>query len=294
MSNELAIKQQKPRSVSTDNSTFSALMDTSKFEQLQRAASVFAKSDMVPAHYKGKIENCIIALATAKRMEVDPFMFMQNSYIVHGRPGIEAKLAIGLLNTRGIFRGGIKYETGGEGDERWCRCWAIDRETGERVEGSKVSIKTAKAEGWYDKNGSKWKTMPELMLQYRAAMFFARLHAPEVLMGLYSVEELHDMANVGQIRDVTPQSVVDTDDLNSALGFTAQAPANMEKPAEVTDITPPPAKSELKLSEGEFIDDETGEIIKQDPKPVNDLSKPKSSTLGQDTSSDEQPGWMND
>ena len=33
-----------------------------------------------------------------------------------------------------------------------------------RVEGPTISIQMAKAEGWYDKNGSKWKTMPDVML----------------------------------------------------------------------------------------------------------------------------------
>ena len=51
---------------------------------------------------------------------------------------------------------------------------------GEVIEGAEVTIGMAKAEGWYskkDKYGketSKWQTMPELMLAYRAAAFFAR------------------------------------------------------------------------------------------------------------------------
>ena len=51
----------------------------------------------------------------------------------------------------------------------------------------------AKAEGWVDKSGSKWKTMPELMMRYRAAAFFGRLYAPEITMGMHSVEEIVDI-----------------------------------------------------------------------------------------------------
>ena len=51
----------------------------------------------------------------------------------------------------------------------------------------------AKAEGWVDKNGSKWKTMPELMRRYRAASFFCRQFAPEVSMGMQSTEEILDI-----------------------------------------------------------------------------------------------------
>jgi hypothetical protein len=50
----------------------------------------------------------------------------------------------------------------------------------------------AKDEGWLGKNGSKWKTMPQLMLRYRAASFFSSLNCPELTMGLYTKEEMQD------------------------------------------------------------------------------------------------------
>jgi hypothetical protein len=55
-------------------------------------------------------------------------------------------------------------------------------------------MEVAKLEGWIDKNGSKWRTMPEQMLRYRSAMWLARLYAPECLMGMSTVDELEDMA----------------------------------------------------------------------------------------------------
>ncbi|ENZ1199451.1 hypothetical protein ACGE66_001995 [Acinetobacter baumannii] len=71
------------------------------------------------------------------------------------------------------------------------------------VESSKITIEMAVKEGWYTKNGSKWQTMPEQMLRYRAASFFGRVHAPELLMGLRSTEEEQE-----RIIDVTPETVV--------------------------------------------------------------------------------------
>ena len=62
-------------------------------------------------------------------------------------------------------------------------------------------MQMAKAEGWLDKGGSKWKTMPELMLRYRAGTFFGRLYAPDVLMGLYTQDEALDIANVQGITE---------------------------------------------------------------------------------------------
>jgi hypothetical protein len=51
----------------------------------------------------------------------------------------------------------------------------------------------AAAEGWTTKKASKWLTMPELMLQYRAAAFFGRVYCPEILNGLYSEQEVTDI-----------------------------------------------------------------------------------------------------
>lgn len=55
--------------------------------------------------------------------------------------------------------------------------------TGEKVEGPKVTVKMAKDAGWWNKNGSYWPKMTEMMLKYRAAAYFARAECPEILMG---------------------------------------------------------------------------------------------------------------
>jgi hypothetical protein len=51
----------------------------------------------------------------------------------------------------------------------------------------------AKAEGWFDKSGSKWKTMPEQMLRYRSASFFVRAYAPELSLGIATDDEARDV-----------------------------------------------------------------------------------------------------
>jgi hypothetical protein len=58
-------------------------------------------------------------------------------------------------------------------------------------------------EGWYGKNGSKWRSMPDLMMRYRSAAFFGRIYAPELLMGLPTADEVHDVFSVDDAGDVT-------------------------------------------------------------------------------------------
>ncbi|MCA8411575.1 hypothetical protein LGN03_08970 [Burkholderia multivorans] len=68
--------------------------------------------------------------------------------------------------------------------------------SGEKIVGPDVTIKMAKDEGWYNKNGSKWKTIPQLMLMYRSAGWMINTAAPEISMGLPTQEELHDIIDV--------------------------------------------------------------------------------------------------
>lgn len=112
------------------------------------------------------------------------------------------------------------------------------------VESSKISMEMAVKEGWYTKNGSKWKTMPEQMLRYRAASFFGRVYAPELLMGLRSVEEEQD-----RIIDVTPdQSLSEQADTNKLKReiLSAKSPAALdEAESKVLMLTDDAKREEL-------------------------------------------------
>lgn len=164
------------------------------FDLMQRVAKAFASSTLVPKQYQGNIPDCIIAIELASRIGASPLMVAQNLYVVHGRPAWSSQFLIAAVNQSGRFTA-LQYEwTGTRGKDDWgCRAHAKDKQTGERVQGPLVTIKTAKDEGWYEKSGSKWKTIPELMLMYRAAGWFARTNAPELTMGLQTAEEIHDV-----------------------------------------------------------------------------------------------------
>ena len=82
--------------------------------------------------------------------------------------------------------------TGKEGTEsRGCYVEAVRISDGEVVKGTEVTLGMAKAEGWT--TNAKWKNMPDQMLGYRAAAFFARLHCPDAMMGFQTDEEVEDV-----------------------------------------------------------------------------------------------------
>jgi hypothetical protein len=180
--------------MSTEISIFT---DKASFEDAQRMAKMLASSDLVPESYRetgnGKgIANTMIALNMSKRTGSDPMMIMQNLYMVHGRPGWSSQFIIAALNSSGRFKP-LQFVMEGDKASRACYIKTTDKEGNELI-GPTVTMEMAKAEGWLDKKGSKWQTMPELMLRYRAAAFFGRLYAPDVLMGMQTAEELQDIA----------------------------------------------------------------------------------------------------
>lgn len=175
------------------------------FNLLMRMADFFSKSSLVPESFRGErnVGNCAIALNMAQRLGADPLMTMQNLYVVYGTPAWSSKFMIAMFNQCGRFTS-IKYkETGKKGtDSQGVIAYAAEKETGEIIEGPEVTIAVAKAEGWYGKNGSKWKTMPDQMLRYRAAAWFIRTTAPELSMGLQTADELED---IREEKNITPK-----------------------------------------------------------------------------------------
>lgn len=173
------------------------------FELAQRKANVYAKSSLVPKEYSNNIGNVMIAQNMASRMGADVLMVMQNLYVVYGKPGWSAQFLIACFNSCGRFSA-IRYKfTGKVNTDSWgCIATAVEISTGQEVIGTEVTIAMAKAEEWVQKNGSKWKTMPELMLRYRAATFLIRTTAPEIGLGLMTTDELGDVVD-GRVTKAT-------------------------------------------------------------------------------------------
>jgi len=191
------------------------------FALAQRKAKVYSESSLVPQQYQKNVGNVLIAQNMASRMGADPLMVMQNLYIVHGKPGWSAQFLIACFNSCGRFSS-IKYRFGGEGDDYGCVAYAKEIATGEEVSGVRVTIGMAKAEGWSTKAGSKWKTMPDLMLRYRAATFLVRCTAPEIGLGLITSEELADTVD-GRVTSRQTAPITTADDLTKMLAEPQQA-----------------------------------------------------------------------
>jgi hypothetical protein len=186
--NEL-IKQEASYELSTG--VFSTIEN---FKEIYDIGKMFATSTLVPQAYQGKPMDCTIAVDMANRMGISPMMVMQNLWIVRGKPSWSGQACTALIEGSGKFKNLRHVYTGEKGTDTWgCYVEAVRIENGEVVRGVEVTIAMAKAEDWVNKPGSKWKTMPELMLAYRASAFFARVHIPNALMGVSVEGEAQDI-----------------------------------------------------------------------------------------------------
>ena len=174
------------------------------FEALQRMARMVTMSPIVPKTYRGEanLGSAAIAMDMALRMNANPLMVMQNLYDVHGKPAWSAKFLIATLNQSGRFSALRYVFQGQENTDSWgCRACAVELATGEKLEGPPITIGLARKEGWFNKDGSKWHTMREQMLRYRAAAWFVNVYAPEIAMGLRTAEEEQDAVDYVQQAD---------------------------------------------------------------------------------------------
>lgn len=204
-----------------------------QFETYQRIAKPLSESTFVPEAYRGNLGNCIVAVEMAARLNTFPIAVMQNLCVVKGNPTWKSKFLIGCVNSCGRYStldyqfrvdgkvGKINYKTwerdqAGKNhevqkpftnpdlDNLTCVAFATELSSGKVLQSPPVSLRMAVAEGWYTKDGSKWQSMPELMLSYRAASMWTSVYAPEISLGLRTEEEARDIVDT-EYQDITPQ-----------------------------------------------------------------------------------------
>ena len=205
------------------------------FEQAQRVAKALMSADITPESFRGNMGNCLIAMEMSARTGASLLAVMQSIVIVNGNPGWKATFLIGSINTSGRFSP-LRYEmTGKQGSDSWgCRAWAYDLASQEKLIGPEVTISMAKHEGWFQRKGSKWQTMPEVMLRYRGATFWTRQYAPEISLGMPTGDELQDIG----------ATVVEPVSLAEIQSGTATSAAE--------DTKPPVQQCPIRVGQGEY------------------------------------------
>ena len=267
--------------VSTTGTAMSSMFEFGgNIERAWKFAEVLSRSKIIPDTFQGNPASVLIALDMSNRMRRNPLEVMQAMHVIHGKPSFASNFLISLINSCGYYEP-LRFRLTGDGDSRACVAWTVDKRTGEKMEGPAISIHMAKSEGWYDRNGSKWKTMPEVMLCYRAASFFSRIYCPDLTGGFHSQEEAMDIVeserpNTGVLsgKDLQAQIVGEIEPAMEApvpqpnLAPIDPTPVEPDAPAFPVE-EPAPAESS---GAPEPPDDHKQEAPKK-PKPFSELEK---------------------
>lgn len=230
--------------VTSEGAAVSVFASEQNFTNAQRMAKALMASDLMPQNFRASMANTLIAMELASRTGASVLMVAQNLDVIHGRPAWRSSFLIACINNSGRFTPLRFVFVGEPGTDAWgCRATCKDRETSDVIDGPLVTIAMAKAEGWASKNGSKWKTMPELMLRYRAAAFFARTCAPELSLGMQTTDEVQDVYG-GAVASAARAELPDdlrpkgASALNATIGVVdavadlAEPPAEYESPED--------------------------------------------------------------
>lgn len=240
------VEQPKPKREVLIVDSHIPMLDTAHFEHMGRVAKVIASSSLLPDHLKGESPeqstgNCFLIVNQSVRWNMDPFALVSGSYIVHGNLGFEGKVIAAAINSDPNMASRLTYEYSGQegSDDRSVIISGTLKGEGKAraIKGSVRDWKTSN-DGWKTPSGM------DRMLNYRGSREWARMHNPDRLLGVYSIDELETMRAENakdvphrRMRNVTP----DKEEASEPPTEASEPPTEPAKPP--TEAAKPPTEA---------------------------------------------------
>jgi hypothetical protein len=223
------------------------LLDTSRFEHMQRIAGTMAACSLIPDALKGNtpqttLANCFLVVNQAVRWNMDPFAVAQSVSVVRGKLCYEGKLVAAALEQKIGVR--LRYEWNDKRGDDFGVVVSGQFPDGrvETIDGTVGQWQTRDKDG---KVSNQWRNLPKLMLACRGSREWARLFAPGVMLGVYTDDELQEMqdgAKAVRARDVTPPKAIASDPEPARISGPPAAPRPATPPAAQRGSNLPSAK----------------------------------------------------
>ncbi|HBW1351339.1 RecT family recombinase [Klebsiella pneumoniae] len=204
MSNDIAITSQPGATVGTAAAIFSP----EGMDRLVRFATLMADSKAtVPAHLAGKPADCLAVTMQAAQWGMNPFAVAQKTHVVNGTLGYEAQLVNAVVSSSNLLATRLNYKWDGD----WSKVSGkTDKSPSLTVtvwatlkgESEPRTLTISMAQSGV-RNSPLWEQDPRQQLAYLCVKRWARLHAPDVLLGVYTPDELQEAAPRVE-RDITP------------------------------------------------------------------------------------------
>lgn len=165
----------------------SGLVLRSMSEAMEFAKLMSLGRESVPKHCREAPGVCLSICVQALEWRISPLALANKSYVVNDRLCWESALYQTIVARRAPIVGRVKMEFSGEAAKRVCRVWAeLDDGTGI------VEYTSPQFAMINPKNSPLWKNDPDQQLFYYSVRSFARRHFPDVMMGVYTVDEMQD------------------------------------------------------------------------------------------------------
>ncbi|MER1978832.1 RecT family recombinase [Pseudocitrobacter faecalis] len=204
--NIVTAEQQAPNTISASNAVF----NVQALGQLTAFADLMAQSAVtVPKHLAGKPADCMAIVMQAMQWGMNPYAVAQKTHLVNGVLGYEAQLVNAVISSSSAIVGRFHYEYGGDWEKiagkkdnrdelgLFIRVGAVLRGEEEITWGENIYLADITT-----RNSPLWKTAPKQQIAYLALKYWARLYCPEVILGVYSPDEV-DLHAEKEINPVT-------------------------------------------------------------------------------------------
>lgn len=208
---------------------FQNMSEVLEFAKLMSVADV-----AVPKHLRGNPGACLSIVTQALEWRMSPFSVANKSYSVNDRLAYESQLIHGVVEARAPLKQRLRCAYDGEGQERVCIV------TGHfKGEIDPVEYRSPKFKDITPKNSPLWKSDPDQQLWYYSVRAFARRYCPDVLLGIYSEDELKDSGGTAEgAVDITPKQPSVAGRLKGKKGRGFDAGHVESQTAPVDDETP--------------------------------------------------------
>ncbi len=225
--NIITTEQQAPNTISASN----AIFNVQALGQLTAFANLMADSQVtVPAHLAGKPADCMAIVMQAMQWGMNPYAVAQKTHLVNGVLGYEAQLINAVIASSSAIRGRFHYRYGGE----WERCTRTREVTKEKNGKNGKYQVTERVRDWTDedeiglyvevgailrgeseitwgepiylsgvvtRNSPLWVSNPKQQIAYLGVKYWGRLYCPEVILGVYSPDEVEARTE----REINPE-----------------------------------------------------------------------------------------
>lgn len=159
--------------------SFANAMEVMEFAKLMAVSQ-----QAVPGHLRNNPGFCLAITFQAVEWRMSPFSVANKSYVVNDRIAYESQLVHAVIEARAPLQRRLSCDYIGEGPDRQCIV------VGQFLDGSEREYKSPKLKDIRVKNSPLWVADPDQQLWYYSSRAWSRKWCPDVLLGIYTKEEL--------------------------------------------------------------------------------------------------------